>query len=131
MDCPWCGCGWLFTCMKCRKAFTFARGVELDESWEEWASHDIRGFEMEPTDEAVVDWVESMQAYLDGVMVGKQYVALDGCVIPTDANSLDFDGWKSHHRFDFVPQVAALEDASIVKTVLSNVDYWETRAIDE
>src|SRR5262249_18861030 len=24
MDCPWCGCGWLFICSRCRKAFTFA-----------------------------------------------------------------------------------------------------------
>jgi len=22
MDCPWCGCGWLFLCPKCRRAFT-------------------------------------------------------------------------------------------------------------
>jgi hypothetical protein len=26
-DCPWCGCGWLFSCLSCRKAFTFARAV--------------------------------------------------------------------------------------------------------
>src|SRR6266566_1407987 len=30
MDCPWCGCGWLFTCSHCRKAFTFAEAVEGD-----------------------------------------------------------------------------------------------------
>ncbi len=24
-DCPWCGCGWLFTCTRCGKPFTFAR----------------------------------------------------------------------------------------------------------
>ena len=28
MDCPWCGCGWLFVCSKCRKAFSFARAEE-------------------------------------------------------------------------------------------------------
>ena len=27
LDCPWCGCGWLFSCIKCRKAFTFGRVV--------------------------------------------------------------------------------------------------------
>ena len=42
MDCPWCGCGWLFTCSRCRKAFTFAEGVEVHESWEETANRTIR-----------------------------------------------------------------------------------------
>jgi hypothetical protein len=55
MDCPWCGCGWLFSCIKCRKAFTFARAVEVNDSWEELACRDIRGMGMEVTDEAVND----------------------------------------------------------------------------
>ena len=131
MDCPWCGCGWLFTCVKCRKAFTFARGVEVNDTWETLARRDIRGMGMDVTDEAVNDWVGSMKAYLDSVVVGQQYVALDGWVIPTNANSVEFDGWKSHHRLDFVPQVAALEDPSIIETVLGNVDYWELRTIGE
>jgi hypothetical protein len=44
MDCPWCGCGWLFTCGVCRKAFAFAEGVEINESWEETAERDVRAF---------------------------------------------------------------------------------------
>jgi hypothetical protein len=72
-----------------------------------------------------------MQAYLSDLDVEKQYVALDECVVPTDATSLEFDGWRSHHRLDCVPQVAALQDASVVETLLSNVDYWESRAHDE
>jgi hypothetical protein len=125
MECPWCGCGWLFTCIKCRKAFTFARAVEVTDSWEDLARRDISAMGMDPTDESVNDWVQSMQAYLSGVVVGEQYVALDGWVIPADAESIDFDGWK------FVPQVAALNDPSIVETLLSNTDYWISRAIEQ
>ena len=71
-----------------------------------------------------------MQAYLSVVTEGKQYVAFDGEVIATDADAVEFDGWRSHHRLDFVPQVAALADRSIMETLLSNVEYWESRRID-
>jgi len=35
-----------------------------------------------------------MQEYLSGIVLGQQYVALDGCVISTDTASVDFDGWR-------------------------------------
>ncbi|HJN76044.1 MAG TPA: hypothetical protein QGF58_19085 [Myxococcota bacterium] len=25
LDCPWCGCGWMLSCIDCRKSFVFAR----------------------------------------------------------------------------------------------------------
>jgi hypothetical protein len=49
MDCPWCGCGWLFICSRCRKAFTFAQAVEVNETWEQTADRTIRGlYQREP-----------------------------------------------------------------------------------
>jgi hypothetical protein len=36
LSCPWCGCVWLFACIACRKAFTFAQGVESGTSWGNW-----------------------------------------------------------------------------------------------
>ncbi len=30
LDCPWCGCGWLISCAKCGKAFTYAVVRETD-----------------------------------------------------------------------------------------------------
>jgi hypothetical protein len=42
MDCPLCGCEWLFNCSGCGKAFTFAESVEVDESWEETGDHILR-----------------------------------------------------------------------------------------
>lgn len=115
--------------MRCRKAFTFARGVLVDDSWEELARRDISGMGMKVDDDAVGSWVGSMKAYLAGVTVGSQYVALDGYVIATDSDSIEFDGWRSHHQLDFVPHVAALTDGSIIDELLSNVEYWESRRV--
>jgi hypothetical protein len=60
MDCPWCGCGWLFTCRTCRKAFTFATAVEVEASLEELARQDLssgfyRGKKV--PDDALEDWI--------------------------------------------------------------------------
>jgi len=41
IDCPWCGCGWLFTCIECRKAFVFERAIESDSPWHELARRDL------------------------------------------------------------------------------------------
>ena len=129
MECPWCGCGWLFTCIECRKAFTFAVGVTVNESWEETATRDLTNHGVDADAENVGHWVTSMQLLLGDVEVGKIYVYLDGAVIPADVEGLELDGWHSHHELPFVPQVAALRDKSIVNEILSNKDYWRETAI--
>ena len=132
MDCPWCGCGWLFACTDCRKVFTFARGVEVNESWEELARRDLVGkWPESPSDDDIAEWIEAMQAILSEVEVSKQYVCLDGLIIPTDASGVDFCGWHAEHRHDFVPQVAALDDCFITENILSNVEYWQSHAIPD
>lgn len=132
MDCPWCGCGWLFTCIECRSAFTFARGVELDESWFELARRDLtNNWGKEPGDDDVEQWVAAMQEMLSDIEVGRQYVCLDGLFIPTDAAGVEFEGWHAFHDFEFIPQVAALKDSSIIDDILSNEDYWQANAVPE
>lgn len=131
MDCPWCGCGWLFSCTCCRKAFTFARGVEVDESWEELARRDLAAWHRPPTEDDIEEWIKAMQALLSKVEIGKQYVCLDGYIIPSDASGVSFRGWHSEHDLDFVPQVAALDDYFVMENILSNVEYWRTRAIPQ
>src|SRR5258706_13992899 len=75
MDCPWCGCGWLFVCAKCRKVFTFARAEEVLFSWEQLAHNDLDGkCGRQPTAEEIEEWIELMQILLKGIQVGKQYV---------------------------------------------------------
>src|SRR5579863_879047 len=56
MDCPWCGCGWLFLCPKCRKAFTFAQAEEVDLTWEQLAHNDLDGkWGRQPTSQEVME----------------------------------------------------------------------------
>src|SRR5437016_12366537 len=79
MDCPWCGCGWLFICSRCRKAFTFAEAVEIDESWEQTAHRSIRGhYERDPKVGEVEEWIEFMQILLKSIQLGQMYVYLNG-----------------------------------------------------
>lgn len=131
MDCPWCGCGWLFSCNRCRKAFTFAQGVEIEETWEETADRAIRAFfRRDPEPEEVKEWVEFMPLLLEDVRPGGVYVYFDGWVIPATAEGIHIEGWHSRHDLDYVPQVAALRDPEIGESPLSSRDYWQSRAIE-
>src|SRR5262245_36933921 len=113
MDCPWCGCGWLFSCIECRKAFTFARGVKVETTWQTLARRDRTNFwGKTPKRTEVAQWVAIMKDLLADVEEGQRYVIFDGAVIPADVDAIEFDGWHSHHELDFVPQVAALKKKS-------------------
>lgn len=131
MDCPWCGCGWLFTCIECRKAFTFARGVEVDESLEELARRDImKGWGREPSGDEVKDWIDAMKELLAEVEVDGRYVYLDGLFIPADAAGVEYEGLFARHDLGFIPQVKALQDPAVIDEILSNVEYWESNAVE-
>jgi hypothetical protein len=130
LECPWCGCGWLFTCINCRKAFTFAEGVEIKSSWEELARRDITNRNYGPvTDERVAEWIAAMKEILAKVQPGKQYVCLDGHVFERTEKSLHFDGWYARHELDAAPQVQALQDASAKTQILGSEAYWKKHAI--
>ena len=132
MDCPWCGCGWLFTCIGCRKAFTFAKGIETDEPWSALARRDISNQLGEtPDDEDVSQWVAAMKEITTDVKPGEEYVCFDGVLVPSNAGGLEYIGWHAEHDLDFVPQVKALEDASVIENILANVDYWQRNAVPE
>jgi hypothetical protein len=62
------------------------------------------------------------------VKVGIKYICLDGAIIPADAGAVQFEGWHSRHDLDFVPQVAALEDRSVITDLLSSSKYWRANA---
>jgi hypothetical protein len=132
MDCPWCGCGWLFTCSECRKAFTFAEAVEVDFSLEEMARRDVRHWSRagtQPSEEDVRSWVEFMGVFLRGAKLGNRYVYFDSYVVPVDANGLTIEGIHSSHDLAVVPQVEALRDPSIIQDLLSNPRYWRETAL--
>src|SRR5262245_31898380 len=70
LDCPWCGCGWLFSCLKCRKSFTFARAVLMKETIQELAARDVAVWRPRtPLDsaegkEAIEQWISEMNELL-------------------------------------------------------------------
>lgn len=130
MDCPWCGCGWLFSCIRCRKAFTFAEAVEIDEPWESLAERDRRGFwGRKPKPREIEEWVEGMQILLAEIRAGEQYVYFDGSVFAVTEPGVDLMGWHSRHQLDFIPQVAALRDPEIRTGILASPDYWRSTAL--
>lgn len=133
MDCPWCGCGWLFTCIDCRKAFSFAKAVEVDESWEDLGRRDLKnrwkGSEVD--EEELGDWVGAMQEMLADVEVGQRYVYLDGYFLPAELTDFEVEGWHSLHSFDLMPHVEALDDISVIDQILGNQEYWYETALEE
>lgn len=130
MDCPWCGCGWLFTCVTCGKAFTFAQGVEIESTWEDVARKDIQNkWGKEPPDEDIASWIEAMKEILSDVRPGGRYVIIDGSVISEDAKNITFDGWHAHHEFADLPQVQARVEKSALDAQLGNRDYWKINAL--
>jgi hypothetical protein len=125
MDCPWCGCGWLFTCIACRKAFTFARCVEVDQSLEDLARRDLRGGGFSDSDESIAAWVAEMTAFLDGAEPGEEYVILDLVRIPVaHTGRLTIPGAYADHDLHYVPQVRALTEPAVLDATLGAETYW-------
>jgi hypothetical protein len=130
MDCPWCGCGWLFVCPKCRKAFSFARAEEVELSWEQLAHKDLDGkWGRQPTPREVKDWISFMKVLLKDLKVGKEYVYIDGWVFPTDSKNLRFEGVYARHELETVPQAEALVDRRTLEQTLDNQHYWKERKL--
>jgi hypothetical protein len=111
-------------------AFTFAQGVEIDESWEETGDRMARAFyKRDPEPGEVEEWVGSLEILLKGVRPGKTYVYFDGHVIPASARGLTIEGWYSYHDLDFIPQVAALTDPAVHDNLLCSRGYWQSNRI--
>ena len=127
-DCPWCGCGWLFTCMNCRKAFTFACGVKIEETLEALASRDLGP---DTDQDLLTDWVTDMTDLLSNVEVGHRYVYLDGRVFQADLGPVAFSGWYASHRFAHLPHVVAEADRSALDVDLGQERYWRENALPE
>jgi hypothetical protein len=119
----------LFLCNRCRKAFTFAEGVEIKESWEQTAERTVRAiYQRDPEPGQAAEWTGAMKILLKDIQPGRQYVYFDGWVIPTTAKSVHIIGWHSWHALEFVPQVAALNDPEIRRELLSSREYWLSTA---
>jgi hypothetical protein len=126
-DCPWCGCGWMIACAACERAYTFARVVEIDGTYEALARQDIHRFSgTEPADaevKAVANWLR--ETFADKA-VGDVVVHLDGEYLRAD-QPVDFTGLYAHHRHDVPPQIAALRGGLPVSEDLISSDWWRER----
>jgi hypothetical protein len=130
LDCPWCGCGWLFICGKCSKAFTFAEGVMVNESWQDTANRTIRVKQQRnPLPGEVEEWIGFMKMLLKEVEPGEQYVYFDGFVIPTTASGITIEGWHSNHDLDVVPQIAALRGDEVWDLRLCSLQWWQAEGV--
>jgi hypothetical protein len=137
MDCPWCGCGWLFTCMKCRKAFTFAKAVRLDSSLEELArlEHKRMGARTAPSDDDIAEMVERMNLLLEPIEdEDDTFVYFDGYLIATfyddlfrsgKEEPLPIRGMHRDHELAEVPHLRFRDDPSLAESSwLSDPEYW-------
>ena len=131
LDCPWCGCGWLFSCVTCRKAFTFARGVVVDRTLESIGADDLHGMGGKWGDDALHDWVISMSELLKGVEPGQRYVYLDGWFLPADRSPPRLDGWYARHQLAEAPQISALRDRSFLDSTVGSRGYWVANALPQ
>ncbi len=129
LGCPWCGCGWLFCCMMCGKAFTYAKPVLIDYPLRELVERDLlaRGWKRDD------EWFESETAYLADLMSdieeGCEYVYLDGVIFPLDTREIEFDGLHSHHRFATLPHADELENPGALDAAIGDAAYWEARRL--
>jgi hypothetical protein len=134
MSCPWCGCGWLFDCIRCGKAFTFAKAVLMASPLEKIAKLQVpivqrvmsRDGEIRecPVARTAADWCGLMRPLLAPIELGKMYVYFDGSVVATDAAGVRLKGERRTHDLPFVPQVLALRDRAAAEAILSSIEYW-------
>ena len=132
LDCPWCGCGWLFSCMKCRKAFTFARVIDIDRSYVDIVSEDFSRRDIEASDDDIQESAAWMTDAFADLRVGDIVVYLDGAYLSVDTTNFAYDGWYAQHDFDRLPHAIALEQPNALQATLGDKDYWlERELVDE
>lgn len=131
LDCPWCGCGWLISCMKCRKAFTFGRIVDVDRSYADIVREDFAGRGVSADAEDIEHGAQWMEEALADLGVGDIVVYLDGAYLPVDTANFAYDGWYAQHDFDRLPHAVALEQPNALRETLGDKAYWDERKLED
>jgi hypothetical protein len=126
LDCPWCGCGWLVSCIDCRKAFAFAKVVEVDLTYESIVRRDSENCGVALTDDEVSERAGMVAWMMEPLALGEMVAYLDGCFIALDDPDLHFAGIFARHDLDTLPQVAARTDIGRLDT-LKDSEYWLQR----
>jgi len=132
LDCPWCGCGWLIGCTQCRRAFTYARVVEVDGDYESFIRNDRRRGKYADLDPSELDdyasWLESALADIE---VGATTVYLDGMYFDVEATPGTFVGLYATHHFQQLPHFVAFQEPAYLRATLGERSYWLERALPQ
>jgi predicted RNA-binding Zn-ribbon protein involved in translation (DUF1610 family) len=129
LDCPWCGCGWLISCMKCRKAFTFGRVVDVDRSYADIVREDFANRGETVGEDEIEHGAEWMAGAMADLTVGDTVVYLDGSYLPVSTTNFAYDGWHAQHDFDRLPHAIALEQPNALRETLGDKAYWDEREL--
>lgn len=128
LSCPWCGCGWLLSCSRCTKSFTYAVVRHTDIPLIELARREAAAIGLRSrTERDHEEWATVMAEMLEPFQIGDIVVYLDGRYFPLHAKNIRFDGIFATHDLDALPHAAALHDASALAEVLGRKAYWLTR----
>lgn len=131
LDCPWCGCGWLFSCAQCGRAFTFAKAVKIDYPLDEIVAMDLSGRGFAENAEVAKEATEFMRAALSDVDEDRTYVYLDGSILTLDASDIKFEGWHARHDLPVLPHKLELTTPGELGRVLGDSAYWWDRKREE
>lgn len=128
LDCPWCGCGWMISCIDCRRGFIFARIVEVDSTYEAVLTTDARNRGLKAvTAAAIRDYAAWMSEALAPFPIGATIVYLDGDYFQADATNIQFEGLYARHDLDRLPHAISLEQPNYLREVLGDPSYWRER----
>lgn len=119
LDCPWCGCGFLFSCHSCRLAFTFAEVSTIETPLEDLIRKDLVRMGLDPDDRTITGQARWIRQELAHLSVGQRMVYLDGALLPVD-RPVNFNGIYARHDFPMVPHL----DPEMFSAIKSR-DYWD------
>ena len=128
MDCPWCGCGWLISCSRCAKAFTYAVVKETEVPLAELGRREAkrRGL-TSVTEQDHEAWAAGMAEALEPFRVGDIVVYLDGQYWLLGQRNVRFEGYYATHDLVELPHAKALRDPSALGAILGEKAYWIDR----
>ncbi len=124
MDCPWCGCGWLFNCAACGRSFTYAKPVWISMPLGQIVEQDMlaRGWKHDPS--AFAAAAEGMAEMLSKVEGNGEYVYLDGLFLPLQTRNTEVQGTSANHKITVLPHLLERRMPGTLESVLGDGKYW-------
>jgi hypothetical protein len=129
--CPWCGCGWLWSCTVCRKSFTFAKVVDLPMPYADFVHDDALRWGMSADEvngkrggRLVAQGAEILKRFTAPLLVDREYVLLDQCAVLAYEPVIGLVGKVRVHDFPLPPQTVARKAGNEELELLLDSRYW-------